>query len=67
MPNVSRETASERVTTDGLDVRLEHLDGGYSRGSREIVEFRPTEILARTIPVVPTNLQASGLEVEAGR
>jgi len=30
MPNVSRETASEKVTTDGLEVRLEHLEGGYS-------------------------------------
>ena len=30
MPNVSRETASERIALEGLDVRLEHLDGGYS-------------------------------------
>ncbi len=30
MPNVSRETASQKITLDGLDVRLEHLDGGYS-------------------------------------
>jgi hypothetical protein len=30
MPQVSRETASERVSVDGLDVRVEHLDGGYS-------------------------------------
>ncbi len=30
MPRVSRETASEAVTTDGLDVRIEHLEGGYS-------------------------------------
>jgi hypothetical protein len=30
MPNVSRETASERVAFEGLDVRLEHLEGGYS-------------------------------------
>jgi hypothetical protein len=30
MPSVSRETASERVAIEGLDVRLEHLDGGYS-------------------------------------
>jgi hypothetical protein len=30
MPKVSRETASETVTTEGLDVRLEHLEGGYS-------------------------------------
>jgi hypothetical protein len=30
MPKVSRETASTRVSLDGLDVRVEHLDGGYS-------------------------------------
>jgi hypothetical protein len=30
MPKVSRETASETVAMDGLDVRLHHLDGGYS-------------------------------------
>ncbi len=30
MPNVSRETASERIAVDGLDVRVEHLEGGYS-------------------------------------
>ena len=30
MPKVSKETASETVATDGLEVRLEHLEGGYS-------------------------------------
>jgi hypothetical protein len=30
MPKTSRHTASEKVTTEGLEVRLEHLDGGYS-------------------------------------
>jgi hypothetical protein len=30
MPKVSRETASESVAIDGHDVRLEHLEGGYS-------------------------------------
>lgn len=30
MPNVSRETASDSIALEGLDVRLEHLDGGYS-------------------------------------
>lgn len=30
MPRASRTTASERVSIDGLDVRTEHLDGGYS-------------------------------------
>jgi hypothetical protein len=30
MPKVSRETASETVAMEGLEVRLEHLEGGYS-------------------------------------
>jgi hypothetical protein len=30
MPKVSRETASEAVSVEGMDVRTEHLDGGYS-------------------------------------
>ena len=30
MPNVSRDTASETIALDGLDVRVEHLEGGYS-------------------------------------
>lgn len=30
MPKVSRETASQAVALDGLDVRSEHLEGGYS-------------------------------------
>lgn len=30
MPNVSRETAAERIEFEGIDVRLEHLEGGYS-------------------------------------
>ena len=30
MPSASRETASEAVELDGLDVRVEHLHGGYS-------------------------------------
>jgi len=30
MPKVSRTTASETVKLDGLEVRLEHMDGGYS-------------------------------------
>ena len=30
MPKVSRATASETIELDGLEVRLEHLDGGYS-------------------------------------
>ena len=30
MPKVSKETASETITLEGLEVQLEHLDGGYS-------------------------------------
>ena len=30
MPKVSKETVSETIATDGLDVHLEHLEGGYS-------------------------------------
>jgi len=30
MPNVSKETASERITFEGIDVRLENFEGGYS-------------------------------------
>ena len=30
MPNASRGTASEKIAFEGLDVRFEHLDGGYS-------------------------------------
>jgi hypothetical protein len=30
VPSTSRETASESVATDAFEVRLEHLDGGYS-------------------------------------
>jgi hypothetical protein len=30
MPKTSRDTAAERIELEGLEVRLEHLDGGYS-------------------------------------
>jgi hypothetical protein len=30
MPNVSKDTASERFAFEGIDVRLEHFDDGYS-------------------------------------
>ena len=30
MPKVSRNTASETVSIDGLEVHAEHLEGGYS-------------------------------------
>jgi hypothetical protein len=30
MPKVSRATASETIALEGLEVQLEHLDGGYS-------------------------------------
>jgi hypothetical protein len=30
MPNVSKQTASEQIAFDGVEVAVEHLDGGYS-------------------------------------
>ncbi|HEV8603603.1 MAG TPA: hypothetical protein VGQ68_09455 [Gaiellaceae bacterium] len=30
MPKVSKETASETIELEGLEVQLEHLEGGYS-------------------------------------
>lgn len=30
MPRVSKETASEQITFEGIDVRLENFEGGYS-------------------------------------
>jgi hypothetical protein len=30
MPSVSRQTASEQIAFEGIEVRLEHLEGGYS-------------------------------------
>lgn len=30
MPNVSKETASDGVAFEGVDIRFEHLEGGYS-------------------------------------
>jgi hypothetical protein len=30
MPHVSRESASEQVAFEGVEVHLEHLEGGYS-------------------------------------
>ena len=30
MPHASKETASEQITFEGIDVRLENFEGGYS-------------------------------------
>jgi hypothetical protein len=30
MPNVSKETASEHIAFEGIDVKLENLEGGYT-------------------------------------
>jgi hypothetical protein len=30
MPRTSKTTATDAITLDGLDVRMEHLEGGYS-------------------------------------
>jgi len=34
MPHVSRETAPEQIAFEGLEVRLEHLEGGGLVGFR---------------------------------
>ena len=125
MPKVSRNTASHSVQLEGLDVRLEHLEGGYSvcfeshtadaelgalfrglpddrcplprwgyvikgkvgfvfpdrketfeagdayyvppghlpvhYGGAEIVEFSPTDVLEKTMKLVMSNLQPTGV------
>jgi len=125
MPKVSRNTASHSVQLEGLDVRLEHLEGGYSvcfeshtadadlgalfhglpddrcplprwgyvvkgkvgfvfpdrketfeagdayyvppghvpvhYAGAEIVEFSPTDVLEKTMKVVMSNLQPTGV------
>lgn len=30
MPSTSKDTASDAITLEGLDVRMEHLEGGYT-------------------------------------
>jgi len=30
MPHVSKETAAEQIAIEGADIRLEHLEGGFS-------------------------------------
>ncbi len=30
MPSASKETASDKIAFDGLEIRLDNLDGGYS-------------------------------------
>jgi hypothetical protein len=65
MPSVSRDTASETVATDGLEVQIEHLHGGYSvwlrvahrrRRSRRFVP-RPA---GRPCPASPLGLRDQG-------
>lgn len=71
MPGTSRDTASDAITLDGLDVRMEHLDGGYSvcfeSHTADAVEFSPTDVLGDTIGVVMGNLRASGAVVDSAR
>lgn len=50
MPNVSRETASDTIALEGLDVRLEHLDGGYSVCFEEHSADVDLEPLLRGLP-----------------
>jgi hypothetical protein len=42
MPNVSRETASETIAIAGLDLRVEHLAGGYSVAAEAATAGRTT-------------------------
>ena len=63
MPNVSRDTASETIALEGLDVRVEHLEGGYSvcfeshTADADLAGlFRG--LLGQTLPVVLGNLRS---------
>ncbi len=71
MPHASRTTAAESVSFDGLDVKYEALEGGYTAGDAyyvppghtpvhyagaEIVEFSPTDMLGEAMGVVMRNL-----------
>lgn len=45
MPSTSRETASDAVRFEGVDIRLEHLEGGYSVCfERHAADGRLTEV-----------------------
>jgi hypothetical protein len=65
VPKVSRETASEEVSLEGLDVRVEHLDGGYSvcfeshTADADLAElFRGLPTTAASCPAGDTCLRA---------
>lgn len=65
MPNVSRQTASESIALDGLEVHLENFEGGYTvchtpvhHAGARIIELGPTDSLGAAIGVVMANLES---------
>jgi hypothetical protein len=50
MPKVSRNTASHSVKLEGLDVRLDHLEGGYSVCFEEHTADAQLSALFRGLP-----------------
>jgi hypothetical protein len=50
MPKVSRNTASQSVKLEGLDVRLDHLEGGYSVCFEEHTADAQLSALFRGLP-----------------
>jgi hypothetical protein len=68
MPKASRQTASESVEVEGYEGHFEHFDDGYPPpghtpvlyAGAEVVEFSPTDELARTLDVVTKNMEAAG-------
>jgi hypothetical protein len=62
MASASRESASERIALEGLEVRLENLDGGYT----VCFESHTADADLATMPVVMRNLAADGASVRQG-
>jgi hypothetical protein len=56
MPSVFRESASDSIRLDGLDVRLENLEGGVRHAGAAVVELSPNERLGTAIGTVMANL-----------
>lgn len=71
MPRTSRDTASDGLTVDGLDVRMEHLEGGYSVCFESHTADADLAGLFRGLPKDPSQLPRWGyvvrrILVEAG-
>ena len=64
MPNVSRDTASETIALEGLDVRVEHLEGGYSvcfeSHTADADLAACSAACRRSLPAAPLGLRAGG-------